>query len=871
MDFGSVLYAAQKNERSTNKEVKYYKTTFAPPKKEVREPKQLLSANVKRFLEKREEEEKKKAREAKRKREELEALRSQDKKATKRVQVMLKRTKSANKSVIADAVDNVNTAVTMAGPVQPDEDDYGYVSQEASAFYNKLMDKYSHMPPEEPKFPQAKKATVKDLNAAKDRVRAALQREEEEEMMPHKRKRKKKSDENEKDADEREEEHEEIEEVEEIEEPKLKKIKRPAPPLPSFDQLLQIASKKQFEPIKIETKVKDDEPERPMTKKQKLEYEREKQWKMNRSEREAMREQREESLKEKRKLQSENSALNRIPKVSDSQDVRANRIPKLPESNRIPKVSDSQNNRISKPSDTDNRISKLSESRNGESRDKRPELQNNRISKLTESHSNRVPKLSENKNNPKISDNYYNRIPKITENSRQSDSVVKHDKRDDTNRCKSFFDSKGKSSKTNSDANDRKSSSSNERYSSNISSERTSKSEYRPSKISSDADGRRLSSSSVYGNEKYSSGDWKSSKTTLSAKDKKALFKSPSPSSSSSSSPPPPSSSVEERLKKPADVWSKPCNLTPPPRLLSHDSKKLGSRANGIDRRKESEALFQSRGPESKSKDGPKTDVKYKTDIRATENFKKLHPKIESSSSQKLPVKSEKSEFKKPSPVVVKERSNTGMSSVDRPLQHSGKPNLLKSAQAAAREAALRKAALSKEREVINVKKPQSDTRSKEFPPKDLKPKQFPPKDMKPKEFPPKDVKPKEFPPRDLKPKQFPPPDMRRRPKAPIKRRIDDDDEEYDSEMDDFIDDEPVEDEDYSKHIAEIFGYDKNKYSFVDDDDECMESSFGQLEKEEKFSLIQGVMEDLEDIRKEKREKERAKLKKLQKMQAARR
>lgn len=51
--------------------------------------------------------------------------------------------------------------------MQPDEDDYGYVSQEASAFYNKLMDKYSNMPPEEPKFPQAKRATVKDLNAAK--------------------------------------------------------------------------------------------------------------------------------------------------------------------------------------------------------------------------------------------------------------------------------------------------------------------------------------------------------------------------------------------------------------------------------------------------------------------------------------------------------------------------------------------------------------------------------------------------------------------------------------------------------------------------------------------------------------------------------
>lgn len=43
------------------------------------------------------------------------ALRSQDRKAFKRVQTMLKRTKSANKSVIEDAVDNVNTAVTLGG------------------------------------------------------------------------------------------------------------------------------------------------------------------------------------------------------------------------------------------------------------------------------------------------------------------------------------------------------------------------------------------------------------------------------------------------------------------------------------------------------------------------------------------------------------------------------------------------------------------------------------------------------------------------------------------------------------------------------------------------------------------------------------
>ena len=69
-------------------------------------------------------------------------------------------------------------------------------------------------------------------------------------------------------------------------------------------------------------------------------------------------------------------------------------------------------------------------------------------------------------------------------------------------------------------------------------------------------------------------------------------------------------------------------------------------------------------------------------------------------------------------------------------------------------------------------------------------------------------------------------------------RITDEEDEDYDSELEDFIDDE-VEDEneDYSKYISEIFGYDKNKYKHVDnDDDTAMESSFAQQLKEEYVS-----------------------------------
>lgn len=64
---------------------------------------------------KKEEEDRQKQLEEQKKKDELISLRSQDRKSFKRVQSMLNRTKSANKSVIEDAKDDVNTSVTMAG------------------------------------------------------------------------------------------------------------------------------------------------------------------------------------------------------------------------------------------------------------------------------------------------------------------------------------------------------------------------------------------------------------------------------------------------------------------------------------------------------------------------------------------------------------------------------------------------------------------------------------------------------------------------------------------------------------------------------------------------------------------------------------
>ncbi|XP_021257867.1 protein SPT2 homolog [Numida meleagris] len=98
------------------------------------------------------------------------------------------------------------------------------------------------------------------------------------------------------------------------------------------------------------------------------------------------------------------------------------------------------------------------------------------------------------------------------------------------------------------------------------------------------------------------------------------------------------------------------------------------------------------------------------------------------------------------------------------------------------------------------------------------------------------------------------------RPPIGYKRQIDDDDEddEYDSEMDDFIEDEGEPQEEISKHIREIFGYDRKRYK--DESDYAlryMESSWREQQKEEARSLRLGVQEDLEELRREEEELKR--------------
>lgn len=85
--------------------------------------------------------------------------------------------------------------------------------------------------------------------------------------------------------------------------------------------------------------------------------------------------------------------------------------------------------------------------------------------------------------------------------------------------------------------------------------------------------------------------------------------------------------------------------------------------------------------------------------------------------------------------------------------------------------------------------------------------------------------------------------------------------EEEDEDMADFIDDGPEEipeEEDYSKAIREIFGYDKRKYrGVIEDDDDIEETNFSRIMQEEARSARIGLMEDLEEERKEEEHKRR--------------
>jgi len=175
LGFAQLLGIAQA--KQVNKTtVKQFSTKLSGPKKDPKSKK--LSENVQKFLEKKEQEEKQKKMEEQKKKKNLIEMRSDS--AKNKIRKHLKVTKSSNKAVIDEAVDNKDTADTLSGRRQCDEDDYGYTSHVSNSIYEKLMSRYEANP-EDPmaKFARSKPKEVKDLSSTMNRVKMALKREEE--------------------------------------------------------------------------------------------------------------------------------------------------------------------------------------------------------------------------------------------------------------------------------------------------------------------------------------------------------------------------------------------------------------------------------------------------------------------------------------------------------------------------------------------------------------------------------------------------------------------------------------------------------------------------------------------------------------------
>lgn len=187
---------------------------------------------------------------------------------------MLKVIKSADKSVIEDAKTLDNTAITLQGPDQPDEDDYGYVSHEANAYYSKLMQKYGTSAPEE------KMGSNHDRKKSKFSIKETLERTK---TQLHAESTQSSGTRRAHNRSTGEKGHVENGTVKPVIvsnfniEPEKKKEKPkpsgPKPPPLAFNELLKIAAKKQHEPIKINTPVVPKHEERLMSSKEKLEHE----------------------------------------------------------------------------------------------------------------------------------------------------------------------------------------------------------------------------------------------------------------------------------------------------------------------------------------------------------------------------------------------------------------------------------------------------------------------------------------------------------------------------------------------------------------------------------------------------------------------
>ena len=224
-------------------------------------------------------------------------MRRGDKKSTRTMNSMLQRTKSANRAVIAEAVNRRDTADTLAGGRnQCDEDDYGYESAAAKKLFEKMMTTYEK-DPSDPMDKFTKSGNLKkskNLTSTVARVKHSLDSEEAEANGPRKRRSKHSSSSTSSPSssstsksisssslsfgagkDDKTGTKGKRSTEEEARRRRLALAKKAPPPV-AFSDLMKMASQKSQEPIKIEKKVKEvAEFGRPMSAKQKEEYIRE--------------------------------------------------------------------------------------------------------------------------------------------------------------------------------------------------------------------------------------------------------------------------------------------------------------------------------------------------------------------------------------------------------------------------------------------------------------------------------------------------------------------------------------------------------------------------------------------------------------------
>ncbi|XP_035218063.1 protein SPT2 homolog [Stegodyphus dumicola] len=244
MDFKELLDVADYNREEAKHEtsVKRYSTLLPPPKKVPKSG--VQSDNIRRFLEKKKAEEEAKAAEAQKQKEQLLALRAQNSKNSKKAKIMASRTKDNDFSKIKLTEDEIEAKKKREAELQRQH------------LANKV-----------------------------ERMKARIEMEEREKLMPRKRKRKSKNPEvTEVDEDpcldekyqngHRDSSESTLKYHDRISSNKfsseknnaVKRLSRPPAPAMSFADLLKVAEKKQYEPIEIPVKKKEEE--RLMTKKE---------------------------------------------------------------------------------------------------------------------------------------------------------------------------------------------------------------------------------------------------------------------------------------------------------------------------------------------------------------------------------------------------------------------------------------------------------------------------------------------------------------------------------------------------------------------------------------------------------------------------